>query len=273
MQQLENSALPASRSASVHPEANASGVTWSAVFAGAVVTAALYLILLTLGAGLGLSSVSVWSDAGASASTVGAAAIFWFIFTEIISSAMGGYLAGRLRTKWSAIHGDEVYFRDTAHGLLAWSAALVVTAAFLGSAATAAIGSAPSGPARNGAAAGPNAYFVDQLLRADGPTAGDISPHPEVSTILAHSLQTGAVAGDDQAYLAHVVSARTGLDQAAANRRVSDTFASAQQAAEKARKSVAHTLLWVFIALLIGAFSASLAGTIGGRQRDNVVLL
>jgi len=86
------------------------------VIAGAFVAAALSLILLALGTGLGLSSVSPWSNVGASASTVSKAAIVWLIVMQVIASAMGGYLAGRLRTKWANIHNDEVYFRDTAHG-------------------------------------------------------------------------------------------------------------------------------------------------------------
>ena len=121
---------------SVRNEAHSSGVSWAAVIGGAFVAAALSLILLALGAGLGLSSVSPWSNVGASASTISTAAIMWLILMQVISSSMGGYLAGRLRTKWASIHTDEVYFRDTAHGFLAWSVALVVTAAFLTSAAT-----------------------------------------------------------------------------------------------------------------------------------------
>jgi hypothetical protein len=99
-------------------EAYASGVSWAAVIAGAFVAAALSLILLALGTGLGLSSVSPWSNLGASASTIGRVAIIWLIIIQIVGSAMGGYLAGRLRTKWATIHTDEVYFRDTAHGFL-----------------------------------------------------------------------------------------------------------------------------------------------------------
>ena len=127
-----------------HNEAHSSGVSWAAVIAGAAVTAALSLILLALGAGLGLSSVSPYSNTGISASTLGTSAIIWLIVMEILSASMGGYLAGRLRTKWASIHTDEVYFRDTAHGFLAWSTALVITAAFLASAASAMIGSAPA---------------------------------------------------------------------------------------------------------------------------------
>src|ERR1700677_4122160 len=137
--------LPTGSRRAVHDagsdEANSSGVSWSAVLAGSLVTAALSLILLALGTGLGFASVSVWSGVGASASTIGTAAILWFILIQIISASMGGYLAGRLRTKWTGIHTDEVYFRDTAHGFLAWSVALVLTAAFLASAATSVMGS------------------------------------------------------------------------------------------------------------------------------------
>src|SRR5476651_1036518 len=157
-------------------EAHSSGVSWAAVIGGAFVAAALSLILLALGAGLGLSSVSPWSNVGASASTIGTAAIMWLILMQVISSSMGGYLAGRLRTKWANIHTDEVFFRDTAHGFLTWAVALVVTAAFLTSAATYMVGGAASSAA--GAAIAPgvqadergldsNAYFVDTLFRSD----------------------------------------------------------------------------------------------------------
>ena len=127
---LSAARYPSLSETSVRSESHSSGVSWAAVIGGAFVTAALSLILLALGTGLGFSSVSPWSNVGASASTVGTAAILWLVLMQIMSSSMGGYLAGRLRTKWSGIHTDEVYFRDTAHGFLAWAVALVITAAF-----------------------------------------------------------------------------------------------------------------------------------------------
>src|SRR5450759_3363936 len=167
---------------SVKNEAYASGVSWAAVIGGAFVAAALSLILLALGTGLGLSSVSPWSNVGASASAVGSAAIFWLIVTQIIASAMGGYLAGRLRTKWANVHTDEVYFRDTAHGFLVWAVGLVITASFLASAATSMVGGAAQLRATSLSTAGgdemgtgvladgrdldPNEYFVDTLFRS-----------------------------------------------------------------------------------------------------------
>lgn len=84
----------------MRPEAGA--VSWGAILAGATAMAALSLILLMLGVGLGLSSVSPWSGRGASAGALGASTILWVILTQLLSCAMGGYLAGRLRSKWPA---------------------------------------------------------------------------------------------------------------------------------------------------------------------------
>ena len=267
---------------SVKNEAYSSGVSWAAVSAGAFVSAALSLILLALGAGLGLSSVSPWSNVAASASSISTAAIVWLIVMQIISSSMGGYLAGRLRTKWASIHTDEVYFRDTAHGFLAWAVALVVMAAFLTSAATymvgAAAASAADGTATSVQADGreldSNGYFVDALFRSDSAKADSngASVRGEVGRILAQSLRGGSVPADKN-YVAQLVATRTELSQTDAEKRVSDVFAAAQQAADTARKMIAHALLWVFLALLTGAFFASFAATIGGRQRDHVVMV
>src|SRR5450759_5842 len=86
----------------VNTRAHASAVSWGAVMAGAAAAAALSLILLILGIGLGLSSVSPWAHYGVSAATFGVSTILWVTFTQLVASGMGGYLAGRLRTKWVA---------------------------------------------------------------------------------------------------------------------------------------------------------------------------
>ena len=132
-----------------------SGVSWGAIFAGAAGAASLSLILLVLGTGLGMSSVSPWAHQGASAGAIGLAAILWLSFTQIAASGMGGYLAGRLRTKWAGVHTDEVYFRDTAHGFLAWSVATLLTAALLSSVVGSIVGAgASSAPPASSASAG-----------------------------------------------------------------------------------------------------------------------
>ena len=266
---------------SVRNESHSSGVSWAAVIGGAFVAAALSLILLALGAGLGFSSVSPWSNVGASVSTVGTAAILWLVLVQIMSSSMGGFLAGRLRTKWTGIHTDEVYFRDTAHGFLAWAVALVITAAFLASAATSMMGVAAQLSATASSAGAerelsPNEYFVDALFRSDGgagPDSNGVSMRGEAELIIANALRQGYIPPADKSYLAQLVASKTGLNKTDAEKRVADVFTEAQQAADTARKTIAHSLLWTFLALLIGAFCASFAATIGGRQRDHVVIV
>ncbi len=261
-------------------ESYSSGVSWAAVIGGAFVSASLALILLSLGTGLGLSSVSPWSNVGASASTMGKAAIAWLILTQIMASAMGGYLAGRLRTRWTDIHTDEVYFRDTAHGFLVWAVGLVITASLLATAATsladgAAQRSATGSTIANASGEGmlnPNAYFVDTLLRSNNSTQdrNEVPVRGEVERIFAHALSQGNMLPADKSYLAQLVSARIGLSEADAEKRVSDVFEEAQQSSDRARKALAHLSLWLFVALLSGAFCSSYAGTIGGKQRDHV---
>ncbi len=270
-------------------EAYSAGVSWAAVIGGAFVFASMSLVLLSLGTGLGLSMGSAWWNVGAGAEKIGKAAIAWFIITEILASALGGYLAGRLRTKWVQVHTDEVYFRDTAHGLLVWALGIVVTASLLGAAATSIAGGTTPRTVNSGAAAGaeasmanPNAYFVDMLFRSNsfqstGSVAqttktqnADASDRGTAERILSHSMAQGAMSSEDRSYLAQLVSTRTGLNPSDAENRVSQVFGDAQQSAEKARKALAHLSLWLFVALLAGAFCSSYAGTIGGRQRDFV---
>jgi hypothetical protein len=257
-------------------EAHSTGVPWAAVIAGAFSAAALSLILLALGSGLGLSSVSPWSNVGASASAVGTAAIVWLIVNEILASAMGGYVAGRLRPKWTSVHTDEVYFRDTAHGFLAWAVAVVITASFLTTAAASITGglaiSSESRPAGDAAIAGDTAlsYFVDALFRSDrSHTADETAVRAEAGRIFANALRQRDLPAEDESYLEQLVMAQTGVNQTAAQKQVSAVFAQARQSLDAFRKSTARLLLWLFVALLIGAFCAGYAATIGGRQRDH----
>lgn len=198
-----------------------SGVSWAAIFAGATGAAALTLIMVLLGAGMGLGLASPWDGEGAEAKTIGIAGIFWITFTQVAASGLGGYLAGRLRAKWSNLHTDEARFRDTAHGFLAWAAATLVTAALLMSAAGATLGagaragaSMASGMASTaagamgagrmgeGAGAGPMGYWIDGLLRKD---SGAASPAPAAA---APAPATGATAaaGDPAAVAAPTVA-------------------------------------------------------------------
>src|SRR3984957_20613281 len=261
---------------------NTSGVSWGAVLAGAFVAAALSLSLLALGTGIGFSAVLPWANSGASASTIGFAAVVWLVLMELIASSTGGYLAGRLRTKWVSVHTHEVYFRDTAHGFLVWAVGLVIAAAFLTSAATSVVGGAGrtsvattdgSRSDQMGSAFAQEGYFADVLLRtnAAAPAQDNAFRRGEIGLIFANSLRQGGMTPADKTYLAQVVSARTGLIEPEAEKKVDEVYAQAQLAADNTRKGIAHSMYWTFLALLVGAFSASFAATIGGRQRDHVV--
>jgi hypothetical protein len=288
-----------------------SAVSWGAIAAGGAAAAALSLILLILGVGLGLSSVSPWSSEGMQAATFGFSTIAWLTLTQLLASALGGYLAGRLRTRWQGTQRDEVYFRDTAHGFLAWAVASLATAALLTSTIAAILGggvqagaavvggagavTAQAASARIGAAtdSSPMAYFIDTLFRQDpaatgnataastasGPTRTDPSALGEVSRIFQHASRTQPLPPEDLRHVAQLVAQRTGLSQAEAEQRVSATYARAQtrlndaeratrDAADQARKVSAYGALWLFVSLLVGAFVASWAATLGGQQRD-----
>ena len=283
-------------------EAPSGAVSWGAIVAGAAGAAALSLILLVLGTGLGLSSVSPWSAQGMTAAALGLSTILWLAFTQIAASGMGGYLAGRLRQRWTRTHADEVYFRDTAHGFLAWALATLFTAALLTSTIGAIVsGGAQAGAAVVGGAAGTagklawgserepgSGYFIDTLFRKDSSATSPAAPQvddggaktsAEVARIFANAAGSASLSGADSKYLAQMVAQRTGLAPADAEKRVAEVYAQlqaktkameamARDAADKARRASAYAALWLFVSLLAGAFVASLAATYGGRRRD-----
>jgi hypothetical protein len=241
-------------------EAKGSGVSWAAVAAGAFAATALWLILLALGAGMGLSSVSPFGGASDRAVSIGG--ILFLCITEIISGGVGGYLAGRLRTKWVDLHNDEVYFRDTAHGFLAWGTGLVMAAAFLTASTAGMLGQQPASTTAD-------SYYTDSLFR--GGHGVDAADKADAAAVFAHALTNRIVLmPDDRNHLASLVAERTGVSLPQAQTRVDDVFQRAQVAADEARKAAAHSLYWLFVALLLGALTASFAATLGGRRRDHL---
>jgi hypothetical protein len=199
----------------------------------------------------------------------------YFIVMAMISSAIGGYIAGRLRTKWTGVHTDEVYFRDTAHGFLAWAFASVLGAVLLASPASSLVGGAASGAtqaaANSAQSSGPMDGYVDTLLRSDTaqPSANPQDSRGELVRLFTTSFRNGNdLAPNDRTYVAKVVSARTGLAQPEAEKRVTEVTNQVKSDLDKARKNVAQLALWLTAALFIGAFSASLAATEGGGLRD-----
>jgi hypothetical protein len=288
------------RSASAVVDAQ-TALSWPAVAAGAVAAAALSLVLIAFGSGLGLSAVSPWSDTGVSASTFKTATGIYVVIVAVMSSAVGGYLAARLRTKWIGVNTQEVFFRDTAHGFLAWAFATLLSAvalstatAYLANGATAGLGAAGAQATRS---VNPADIYVDKLFRPNAagqpaaatpppPDAGSANAampnnagtpnsansnqgRPEVLRLWTASFQSDQGLSDpDKTYVAQVVAARTGMSQADAEKRVNDVVVEAKTAADDARKGAAKLSFWLTAAMLFGAFAASLAAAEGGSMRD-----
>ncbi|WP_407026499.1 hypothetical protein RMS29_014945 [Agrobacterium rosae] len=273
-------------------ESSQTAMSWGPIIGGAVAATGVTLILLLLGSGFGLTMVSPWSGESSSAATLGVTAAIWLIVVQWLSSGLGGYLTGRLRTKWAAVHTDEVFFRDTAHGFLSWALATILVMGFLASSLTSLAGagvSAASTATMAGAASAASStnsadlstsYFTDALLRPERVTAEAMTDNAaavsEVSRILLQGAANGEVAEPDRAYVASIVSARTGLNEADARARVDTVLGqieaakvTAQEAADTARKAAATTALVGAISLLVGAFIASAAAALGGKQRDD----
>lgn len=255
-----------------------SGVSWPAIVAGAVAACAMTLVLLAFGTGLGLSMVSPWAGSGVSATTFKITTGLYLIVIAMIASSIGGYLAGRLRSAWSGVHGDEVYFRDTAHGFIAWALASVLGAAVLAAPATSLIGGTAAGATQGAVSSanqstGPMDIYVDTLFRGD-PAAQNTSGNNsdsrgEVVRMFTRSFRAGGeLKAPDREYVSKVVAARTGMSQADADKRVNDVVTQVKADADAARKATASLAFWLTASLLLGAFCASLAATEGGGLRD-----
>jgi len=282
----------------VPEESSATAVSWGPIIAGAVAAAAATLLLMLLGSGLGLTMVSPWSSESASPTTIAVSTAVWLVVVQWVSSCIAGYMAGRLRTKWVGVHTDEVFFRDTAHGFLAWALATLLLAGVLGSALSSAVGAGASAVttvatgAATGAAANASApsltdttsYFVDALFRPATAAAPDGANVPEAaatvdaqaSRILLAGAASGEMSAEDRTYLEQLVAARTGLPAAEAKARVDQVMqrvdaakAQAKEAADTARKASATLALAGALSLVIGAFIAAASAALGGRLRDD----
>jgi hypothetical protein len=260
-----------------------SAASWSAIIAGAFVAAGVSLVLLALGSGLGFAATSPWHDGGLTSFAVTTA--IWFIVIQWLSSAVGGYIAGRLRTRWLGTNPHEVFFRDTAHGLVTWAVATVLVAALL----TAVLGGGVRAGARiaagaaqaAGAASTPGyAYGLDRLFRASDVSAagaaGGAEAKAEVEHVIAQATASnGAISDSDRSYLAGLVAAKTGVSTEEAQRRLNDFITAANEAkgkveatADAARRAAAKAAIFVALAMSIGAFIACLSAALGGRLRD-----
>jgi hypothetical protein len=246
-----------------------SAVSWSAVIAGALTALAVSIIIIALGSGIGFAMASPFSYSP-SAGTLTVLGAVWLVFAQAVGYATGGFVAGRLRANPSAVHSDEVKFRDGANGLVVWaigvvlSTLLVVSAAGVVGKTTADVATATAG--------GQSAdYFTDTLLRADpqkAPPPNAAEVRDQVKRILATAVAQGTLAPDDRTYLAQIVATQSGISQDEAQRRVDDVYNKARAALDKARKAGAFFSFWTFMSLLFGAVCATLGSVYGGDLRD-----
>ena len=280
--------------------AGASFVEWGAVFAGAVLAAALSFVLLTFGTAIGLTAASPWPNSGLSAKMVASLAIFWALAQQIGAFMAGGYVAGRMRARWHEPTQHEVEFRDGLHGGLVWGVGILIGAAlFMATAGAAArTGAEVAGKAASLTAAttDPMDAVLDTLLRPQ--TVAQATPPPtqgaasaatttsraraaagqqgdetraEVSRILAASVSSGSLSEPNRTYLTQLIAQRTGISQQEAERRVNDAVTAARQAADKARRTAVVTGFVTAAGLILSLGAAWWAAMKGGQHRDNSV--
>ena len=283
--------VPAGTTGTTAP--HTSFVEWGAVFAGGAIAAAISFVLLTFGTSIGLSFVSPWANSSAAPKVVASLAVFWMMAQQIGASIIGGYVAGRMRSRWGENTEHEIEFRDGLHGGLVWALGVIISAFLLLSAATsiARTGADIAGKAVTAAAtnADPLGYSVDTLLRTTSPkqaagtaaasstgSAGVVNEvRAEVLRIFAQSIANDALNDADRTYLGGIVAQRTGLPQADADKRVNDVFAQASQtakdAADKARKAAIVTGFVTAASLIVALGAAWWAAQRGGHHRDNSV--
>jgi hypothetical protein len=262
--------------------APSSAVSWSAILAGAAVSAGLSLILLAIGSGIGFSVMNPWSN-GAAATTTKAATVagIYITVTAILASAVGGYLAGRLRHLWLGTHPHEAFFRDTAHGLISWAIATLGGAILLGTVTTsltgAAVHGASTGAGMAAARDGGTAVLTDRLFAYDSVApskepglARDYNGDRAYAGRLIGRVGTPGreLSANERQNLAVVVAARTGLALPDAEKRVVEVEADARAAADQARRVGMMLSFWLAASLLAGALAASLAAWEGGAIRD-----
>jgi hypothetical protein len=295
---------PAQASSSTASTSGSSFVEWGAVFAGAVLAVAISFVLLTFGAAIGLSATSPWPNSGVSAKVIASVAVFWAMAQQIGAFMAGGYVAGRMRSRWHET-GHEADFRDGLHGGLVWAVGVVMGAAlFLATAGSATkTGTEVAGGAASVASASTNDPMdavLDTMLRpttvaqaatsppaaaspnappsAGSPTtprarvapSGDDTRH-EMSRILASSVAEGSFSTQDRTYLAQLVSQRTGMSQQEAEKRVDDAVTAARQAADKARRAAILTGFVTAASLVLSLGAAWWAAMRGGHHRDHSI--
>ncbi|WP_439634306.1 hypothetical protein [Glycocaulis sp.] len=257
-------------------------ISWSAVFAGAFAAGGLTIILVILGSAFGFGAMSPFAGDGLSLTTISIVTIIWLIFTQILASVLGGYIAGRTRLRWS-IHADEVFFRDSVHGFLTWAVAtafmFVVAGIAAGGGALGATAVTAAAVHSEEGAPAPATIITDRLYRAPGADPEALaSARQEADRFVVRAIaDPDSVTAEDRAWLVEDVAERTAIGVNEADARVQAAFAQMDAARAEARDEVdtaraasATLAIATALAMLFGAFVASAAAIFGGRERDGL---
>ena len=260
----------------IAPDGFGADVHWSAVIAGAIAAAALSFVLLSFGAGVGLavsSASPTWRDTSFALWLLSG---LYLVFVALASFGLGGYVAGRMRSRLTAVAAvDETEFRDGMHGILSWALAIVLGAVIaIGAAQIASPATAPgggnAGPSASVAGENSLAYELDQLFRSDRPidAAEMTQARGEAARILLTSSGHTGVSPEDRDYLVALVSTRAHVSPAEADARVSKAIPRAHDALKSARQAGVMMAFLVAVALMLGAAVSWYAACEGGRERE-----
>lgn len=257
---------------SAEPDRATPYVDWGAIAAGVFVSLAVSSVFLAFGSAIGLAVTSFQPSASAPVAGIVIAAGLWLLWVQVSSFIGGGYVAGRMRRRIGDAKAHEVEMRDGAHGLIVWAVNIVIGAAL----ATWLALAGASGAIGTAANAGAMDYYTDKLMRSDavaGTTAvsADTQYNAQIGRILAKNVAARSFDETDRSYVVREISARTGLAEADARKRLDDTVATLKAQAETARR---YAVLFAFLtaaSLLVSGLAAWWAATAGGKHRDEGV--
>lgn len=257
-------------SENISVESQDTGVAWPAILGGTVAASAFLLLLAPLGASLGLSMSSPWHDWDSAEKTFTVIGAAWLIIVQWLSSGVGGYLTGRLRTAWPGAHTHEVFFRDTAHGFLTWALTSVVAVLLIAGGLSHGDGRhLDMDPMHTGIPG--QTHAVGKLFRMpQGGSSPSVTEQDRADSIfiLNETTKEKGISESDEAYLTQLVSARTGLSETVAQARVNSVVAEVDETAKITHRNKMVAGLFLFLSMWIGAFIASAAGALGGMHRD-----
>jgi hypothetical protein len=252
------------------------GISWGAVIAGALVAFGIWMLLHTLGLGIGLTAID--PDDPDSLRGVGIGTGIWSLIEPLVALFIGGLigsqLAGGLTRSSALIHGGVVW-------------ALTTVVAFLGMVAV--FSAIAGGVARVAGAAGATAMEqaptlqslgltgddlvapVNQRLAAEGkPTVTAAQLEASAQQALRTSVREGRI---DRTVLVDSLVANTALDRREADEvagrieaRWESTTAAAGRTALQAGETTGKVLLGLFGVMLLGLCASCVGALVGGTR-------